>query len=733
MNELFPADGADRTNADADRILREIREGGDSNPEFSPWEPPTRRGSVVPATSRTPREPRLSSSFEPRVGATQEIHTPSTPSAIDGLPSADSIEEDHERVRQTGPAPARSTRPAPQRKRESGRAWKIGLIAAAVIVALAGIALGADFVLYKDKIHPGVVVEGVDVGGKTPDEARGEIESSLAVRSAPPVTVTAGEVSREILGEQIGLSFDSTAAVEAALEVGRSGSWFSQVAARSKAWVDGVELEVVPGLDDSLVTTLLDGIASEVTTEPVQSAVAIDGAEFSVIPGEDGTGLDREGFRSGLKDAFLGEARSIELAIVVEPMSITPEVAQRGIDIARRMVAEPATLSFEGSNWTIEPKQIAGWITFSETDTPEGAQLIPNIDASAASSTVVRTVGSKIGSTAKNASFYVEGGQVKIRPSQTGQGVDVKALIAEMNLGLTSDPAVRAYQLTIGEVEPEITTAAAQAMGIKDKLATYTTNYTAGAVNRNVNIHRMADILSGSLVAPGATWSFHETGGPTTVARGFRPAGAIMNGVAVDELGGGICQVSTTVFNTIFEAGLPILQRSPHSRYLSNYPAGRDAAVSWTVPDLKWQNNTGNWVLLTSSHTATTVTFTLWGTATGWKVTSSTSGWTMLGAGGEREIKNANMDEGTTKVVQSAQNGRSITVYRTVTKDGAEVRKDSFKSTYRPVDRIVEVGTRPVKKEEPAPEPTNPTPTPPAGTPPATDPVTLPPAEGSGD
>lgn len=729
MNELFPADDADRTDADADRILREIREGGDADSGFSPWEPPTRRASGASVTPRTPREPRQSSSFDPRVDSVQDTQTPSTPSPADGLRAADPIEEDRERVRQTASAPARSKRPAPQREQKSGRAWKIGLIAAAVVVALAGVALGADFVLYKDKIHPGVSVEGVDVGGKAPDEARGEIESSLTVRSAPPVTVTAGQVSHEILGEQIGLSFDATAAVEAALEVGRSGSWLSQVAARSKAWIDGVELEAEFSLDDALVTTLLDGIASEVTTEPVQSAVAIDGTEFTVIPGEDGTGLDREGFRSGSKDAFLGEARSIDLAIVVEPMSITPEVAQRGIDIARRMVAEPATLSFEGSNWTIEPKQIAGWITFSETDTPEGAQLIPNIDASAASSTVVRTVGSKIGSTAKNASFYVEGGQVKIRPSETGQGVDVKALVAEMNLGLTSDPAIRTYQLVIGEVEPEITTEAAQAMGIKDKLATYTTNYTAGAVNRNVNIHRMADILSGSLVAPGATWSFHETGGPTTVARGFRPAGAIMNGVAVDELGGGICQVSTTVFNTIFEAGLPILQRSPHSRYLSNYPDGRDAAVSWTVPDLKWENNTGNWVLLTSSHTATTVTFTLWGTATGWKVASSNSGWTMLGAGGEREIPKSDMDEGTTKVVQSAQTGRSITVYRTVTKDGVEIRKDSFKSTYRPVDRIVEVGTRPVTA---VPAPGDAAPTQPVDPPPTTDPATPPPAEGNG-
>lgn len=563
-------------------------------------------------------------------------------------------------------------------------------VALAVVVVFASL-IGADYALSSNRIHPGVSVAGVEVGGMSISDAAAAIDSGLTKSIDETIAITANGKTWEATPETVGLSYDATALAEAAYDVGKTGR---VVADRFAAWFGGVDVDVTLDFDPAVVDPYLATLEAEVAIPPVQSAVEIDGTDFTVIPGTDGTRIDGKAFTATLQEVFLGPDDSAELTIVTAPMDITPEIAEKGIEQANKMVSGPVTLAHEAKSWEFGPESIAAWLTFDATETADGWALLPRIDAADASKTITEKLGSDIGSPAKNAEFYVSGESIAIRSSEQGTGVDTVALVEEMNRVLaTGVPADRTIALKIAVTEPEITTAAAEAMGIKDKLATYTTSYTTGAVNRNINIHRMAELLGGSLVAPGGIWSFHETGGPTTLAKGFKPAGAIVNGVVVDEMGGGICQVATTVFNAVFESGFPVTERSPHSRYLSNYPAGRDAAVSWTVPDLKWKNDSANYVLMTTSYTNSTITVTLWGTATGYKVTSETGAWNILSSGGTQEIPNPALPAGTRKVKQAAAPGRSIIVKRTVTKDGQVLRVDTFKSTYKAVNQIVEVGT----------------------------------------
>ncbi len=576
--------------------------------------------------------------------------------------------------------------PVPTKKRNR-LALIVGL---AVVVVLASL-IGADYALSYNRIHPGVSVAGVDVGGLKVPDAAAAIETGLTKSIDETISVTAAGKTWEATPASLGVSYDATALAEAAYDVGKTDR---VVIDRLEAWFGGIDLHVDLEFDPAVLDAYLTPIESEVAIPPVQSAVKIDGTDFTVIPGTDGTRVDDKAFVSSLNEAFLGPDDSVELALVTAPMDITPEIAEKGIEQATKIVSAPVTLTHEAKSWEFAPESIASWLTFDATETADGWGLLPRIDAEAAAKTITEKLGAEIGAPAKNAEFYVSGDSIAIRPSEQGTGVDTVALVEEMNRALsTGVSADRTIALKVTVTEPEITTAAAEAMGIKDKLATYTTSYSTGAANRNTNIHRMAELLSGSLVAPGGTWSFHQTGGPTTLAKGFKPAGAIVNGVVVDELGGGICQVATTVFNAVFESGFPVVERSPHSRYLSNYPAGRDAAVSWTVPDLKWKNDSANYVLMTTSYTNSTVTVTLWGTATGYKVTSETGAWSILSSGGTQEILNPALPAGTRKTKQAAAPGRSIIVKRTVTKDGAVVRVDTFKSTYKAVDQIVEVGT----------------------------------------
>ncbi len=150
-------------------------------------------------------------------------------------------------------------------------------------------------------------------------------------------------------------------------------------------------------------------------------------------------------------------------------------------------------------------------------------------------------------------------------------------------------------------------------MGITGLVAGYTTTY-GGDPNRLHNVRLVAQLIDGALVAPGARFSFNGTTGERTAEKGFEEAPVIINGELQTGLGGGICQVSTTVFNAAYEAGLPIDERTNHALYISHYPLGRDATVNYPDLDLKFTNDTDHWLLLRTFVGASELTVNLYGT-----------------------------------------------------------------------------------------------------------------------
>src|SRR5213076_2203152 len=173
-------------------------------------------------------------------------------------------------------------------------------------------------------------------------------------------------------------------------------------------------------------------------------------------------------------------------------------------------------------------------------------------------------------------------------------------------------------------VQPARTTAQARAMGISGIVGSYET-FFGGIENRIHNVQLVAHLVDNKLIAPGATFSFNKTTGERNAAKGFLEAPVIVNGELTTGLGGGVCQVSTTVFNAAFDAGLKITERTNHALYISHYPQGRDATVDYPSVDLKFVNDTGHWLLLRTFVGSSSLTVNLYGTATHRKVESTTS------------------------------------------------------------------------------------------------------------
>src|SRR5213076_2842527 len=171
----------------------------------------------------------------------------------------------------------------------------------------------------------------------------------------------------------------------------------------------------------------------------------------------------------------------------------------------------------------------------------------------------------------------------------------------------------RQAALVVAQTPPKRTTAEAQRMGIVGVVSSYSTVY-GGTSNRIHNVQLVAHLVDGALIAPGAVFSFNGTTGERNAAKGFLEAPVIINGELTTGLGGGVCQVSTTVFNAAYEAGLPILERHNHALYISHYPQGRDATVNYPDVDLKFRNDTDHWLLLRTWVGSSSLTVALYGT-----------------------------------------------------------------------------------------------------------------------
>jgi len=559
--------------------------------------------------------------------------------------------------------------------------------------------VGADIALSAGRIHPGVTVGDIAVGRmRVPEAAAAIAEGAHGVLGAP-VSLVAGDQQWEITADQVSASVDATGLATSAFGVGRSPSFMSAVGERLSAWVGDAHVPLIAVADPARVKENLDIIDEAVGTPAVDAAIRIEGTTPSIVPSTDGTGIDYASATAALLKAFTSDERTVPLTVVTKPAAILEAGAERALESAKLMLSAPVKLTYEATSWVVEPATIAGWLAFRSVTTSGTPELECFLDSAEVTDTVNPMVA-QVGKPAKDATFKASAGTVSIVPSQDGLGLDGEDLIAGLNQTLIST-GERTLELPMKRVEAAVTTEKARGMGVKERLATFTTDYSPSNKPRVNNIHTLADALDGALIAPGGTFSFNETIGPRTAEKGYQEANAIVNGKLVPQLGGGVCQVGTTVFNAIFFSGLPVIERRNHSLYISHYPKGRDASVSWGGPDIRFRNDTQHWILVATAYTNSTVTVSLYGTDPGYDVSFKTGEFTDFKDYSVKEVKDPKLPAGTRVIDEKGVRGRSIIVTRTVTKNGSVIRTDTFKSVYRASEEVVRVGTKAVVPSTP--------------------------------
>lgn len=601
--------------------------------------------------------------------------------------------------------------------------YRMPMLVGAGVLALVLVLATGDALMSWGRVHPGVTVGGVAVGGKSLSQTRGELEREVGPRLKLPVTV-AHESSRwTIKPASVEASLDAQTAAEAAFAVGRSGGLARRIAERASAWFGAAALPLAARADDAKLDAAIRQIQKAVDVPPHDATVTVEGTKVTLEPAKSGMTVRADRLRRQLLAALVAQARIVPLKVGYAPVSVTDEDAQRALADAKQMVSDDIRLTFENKSWVVPAAKVGSWIEFrpvrwtaDATTSPAGPYAATIAASITASPSVVETATAQrrmvlvayvnarevsstleplvtgVGKPAIDARFKPVGKRVEIVPGQVGIGIDAGKLAVRLDQDLrgTGD---RTFPMTLTQTQPKLTTERAQAMGVKELISTYSTDYDPGNAPRVNNIHTLAKALDGKLVPPGGTFSFNGAVGERTAERGYQEAPAIVNGRLVPQLGGGICQIGTTFFNAVFFSGLPVVERSNHSFYISHYPKGRDCTVNWGGPDFRWRNETKSWILVDTSFDSGSVTIALYGTDPGYKVAYTTGPFTGVTHYATIKENDPTLAFGKTVVSDSGVDGRKVVVVRTVTKNGAVVRKDTFTSLYKPKDEVVKVGT----------------------------------------
>ena len=563
------------------------------------------------------------------------------------------------------------------------------------VLTLVAVALVAQ-VGFESRALPGLRVAGVAVGALEADAIRTALRNEAAGPWASATTrLVTPERTWSRTNAELGIAPDLEAATAAALAFGKQGSLLDRAGAWLSALTGSAQVPFVMRAEGGTAERFVAQVAAEIDRPAIDGEIALGRTGASVREPAAGRELDRAHAMAALLGAQALGDRDVELRVRTRH----PAVDEAGSAEAAALVRAATTpLDVTVEERTIHEDAVA-LSTFLVVErtvaTPGSLPAIPadsvappvryRYTASLAQDRVrawAEAVGVALDRPAKNATYTVAAdGSLKVVPSLTGIKVDRDALVAQALRELAT-PAGSRRILTpaVATDVPVFTTEQAQQYAAQMTRVSVFETFFPPNLARWKNISTGAAQFNNVVIAPGQTFSFWELLGPVTVERGYAYAGAIIDGRSdPNVIGGGLCQVSTTIFMAIAQAGYEILERGNHDYYIDRYPLGLDAAVFDPGLDLKWKNDTKYPVLLRSSTSNIAVEFEIFTVPTGRVVT--------FGPAIETNFRDVRPGQPADSAFPPGSKvlGRDVTRTRTVTENGVLVRQDVFRSHYNPV------------------------------------------------
>ena len=572
---------------------------------------------------------------------------------------------------------------------------RIGLIAGGSLIVLAAIGYGVAYAIVGSGVLPNTTVGGpalddVSVGRMSLAAATAKVAAAIEPRAAGPITLTVAGQAFALDPAASGLTVDPAAALAAR---GRrdptpAGLW--------KALFAHPKLNLAVSVDTAKLDAAVTALNAKIVGGGHDGGVVFHGTTPTAIAPVTGIAISHDQAVAAIKAAYLASTAPVALPVQTIQPSVTAAAVQTALTtIAQPAVASPIALVVGTNTVQLSPAVIAANLTFQ----PSGGALLPVLNSQGIEDAVGSTAFASFQTPSKDASFDVSSGTPVLIPSVEGGTADLSKLGSSISAVLTQ-PAPRTITVPAKGVDPAFTTADAQKLGVKEMVSTFTTHYPCCA-SRVTNIHTIANIVNGAIVMPGATFSLNKFVGPRDTKRGFVLAPMIEDGLFEDSVGGGISQFATTLYNAVFFAGIKDITHQPHSYYISRYPAGREATVSYPDPNLIFQNDEPTAIVITTSYTGTSLTVTFWGTKY-YDVTSTSSARYAPTTTGT--VYNPRPD----CEASAGEGGFQIDITQTLSQNGVVVKVNHIHTKYQP-EPIIICG--------PSPSPTPGGSGPPTGTP----------------
>lgn len=619
------------------------------------------------------------------------------------------------------PARRRGTRQRSRRTshpRARTAAWAIGFFG----LGLVALTLG-ERLLYYGKVLPNVEIRGVGASGTSEKHALKRVNDLAEDLSRKPLPVTAGPTKFSLDRKALNYQVDGPATVRAARRVGRTGNPLSHIGGfiLRRFRKESVDLRVT--YDEAVLGRQVSQWNAATNNGVEDGSLRFIGTDVIGVPPKVGIGIQRQPALD-LLNVALRSGNQAKVALPMGPVSPAVDATEvsRAVAAAEAVLAEPVVVTVDGTAITLTPAQLAPTLT----TVPVDRKLVLDLDRAR----LRAAFGNKLEllETAPiDATFTVASDNtVSVVPSVPGKVVDIDALAGQIANGQ------HAITAQLVAKEPVRDTAWAQGLNIRDHLATFETKHPPNQ-QRVTNIHKAADTLTGAIVEPGAIFSLNERLGERTLAKGYVPAPAIAADLGLeDSVGGGVSQVSTTLYNAAFFAGLEDVSHTPHAYYIDRYPAGREATLNYPSIDNKFRNNTASGILINVRYTATTISVSMFGRSDGRTVTAQGPNVLSTIPLETEIIDTPFLPLGVTKEVQKGHDGLRVEVFRVISRPNQPAVRERYVTKYAMVKAKIARGigpaAPPIPPEQASPQPPPPGPTAPETTaPPATPPTAAPP------
>lgn len=548
--------------------------------------------------------------------------------------------------------------------------------------------------LYWKKIFPNIQIASISLSGKMPSEATEILKDRVTVPDK--ILIVYLNQTFEIPTKEINLSYDFQESASAAYFLFRTGNIFYDTSNKLDSMKTPINIGLRIQYDEKILDEYLSVIAGEVATDPIYPSAYYSNGELVVVKGRSGHNVDLDSLKlevgSNLTYAKIDP-------IYVKTSTIDPSLTDEQVDDAKKRVisldGKSIKLVFDEESFLFDHERIIELLSFpSGYEENKVAKLIDDVSIS-------------IDRDSQNAVFEFKDGKVQeFLPAKTGIRIKNEELKSSIMVSLgdleTSDKKQISILIPVEEEEPSITTEQVNNLGIKELIGKGESTFRGSISSRIYNINLASSRFNGTLIPPGETFSFNQALGDVSVYTGYKQAYIIKDGKTVLGDGGGVCQVSTTLFRAILDSGLPVLERRAHSYRVAYYeqgsPPGLDATVYSPTTDLKFENDTDNHILIQTQIDIprSRLEFELYGTSDG-RVSEISKPIVsdVTPPPEDLYVDDPLLPEGTIDQIDWKAWGAKVNFNYRVTKNESVYYEKTFYSNYRPWQSVYLRGTGP--------------------------------------